>query len=177
MAKSPKPLPTQQILHTLFDYDPDTGLLTWKRRAGLIGKALAWNVRYPGTIAGRPTNFGYVMIGVFGVDYLAHRLIWVWMYGENPSADIDHINSQRNDNRISNLRAATRSQNHQNRINKPGKILPKGVFCPPRCRRYLAAIGARSKKQELGWFDTPEEAHAAYLAAAKEKYGEFARAA
>lgn len=92
------------------DYDPDTGVLTWKRTGSKM-----FNTRFAGTEAGTIATNGYRYIMIGGKLYLAHRLIWRWMTGEWPAAELDHVNMDRLDNRWSNLRAATRGENSCNR--------------------------------------------------------------
>jgi hypothetical protein len=91
----------------LLNYDSNSGLLTWRIDRGYKYKA--------GTIAGTLSNKGYIHIKIGGVRYTAHRLAWVIYYGSEPTNEIDHINRIRNDNRISNLRDVTKSENCRNR--------------------------------------------------------------
>lgn len=165
---------TQKRLRELLKYDPETGLFYWRPRPS---QTRAWNTRYAGTIAGtvRPDN-GYVKIGLEKRNYKAHRLAWLYMAGAWPAHDVDHKNGDRADNRWSNLRAATRTFNNANSsVRSDSTIGLKGVV---RCRdRFHARLTFQGTKYHLGAFDTPEEAHAAYCAKAKEVFGEFARAA
>lgn len=98
------------------------------------------------------------------------------MTGEWPSADVDHKNRDRRDNRWENLRAATRSQNNANRVTTASHGF-KGATYNKRQGRWAAQTKFKGKPVYLGYYDTPEEAHAAYLAAAERLWGEFARAA
>lgn len=158
-------------LHELLEYDPETGSFKWRvdRPSGV--KA--------GDIAGCRDNLGYWKIAVDGRGQVrAHRLAWLYVYGECPKY-IDHINMDRSDNRIANLRPATASQNHGNsHMYANNKIGLKGVSeLPNRAKPYRATIGLNGKTKTIGYFSTPEQAHAAYVAAASLKFGEFARAA
>lgn len=146
------------------EYDPETGLFHRIRRSISAEKV----------IAGAPTHEGYVRIYVDGRSYMAHRLAWFFMTGEWPGNLIDHKNLVKSDNRWCNLREATRAQNSQNSRPQPGKL--RGVTAL-KWGRYQAQIKTNSKYLYLGSFDTPEQAHAAYCAAAEKYFGEFARVA
>ena len=99
---------------------------------------------------------------------MAHRLAWFYTYGKWPNHEVDHINGNRLDNRIANLREATRSQNEF--AAKKGK----GIRWEPKRKKWLARIGVNWKQINLGRYATREEALAAYKKAAKEAFGEFA---
>ena len=145
----------------MFDYDPATGILTWKeptsRRVSV------------GRVAGTPQSAGYIHVGVNGSTRLAHHVIWAWWYGRSPVGDIDHINRDRSDNRITNLREVDRSTNllngeYQNSTGYPGVTqVPSG--------RYVAGIHVRRVRHYIGTFDTPEEAHEAYAERHIQLYG------
>jgi hypothetical protein len=118
----------------------------------------------------------YRLIGIDGEQYAAHRLAWLHFYGEWPKAEIDHINGDGLDNKIANLRLATPAQNRTNALaQKSSKTGFRGVHYHPGARRYRAQICKNNKVLHLGYYDTPEEAHAAYLKAAHEIHGEFVR--
>lgn len=111
-------LPSQEELKKLFEYDPLTGLLFWKIRGGQYFQTSwamnKWNTRY----AGKPalmslSNNGYRYGNLFNKKVRAHRIIWKLTYGYDPK-DIDHINGDRTDNRINNLRSVSRSDNMRN---------------------------------------------------------------
>ena len=164
----PKPLPTQERLQELFDYSVTTGHLYRRqgRNQGLPVALQAKNSRYP-------------TVWVDGRVCLVHRLVWVWVTGQDPaSLHIDHIDRQGTNNAWHNLRLATVSQNLGNacrhRDNTSGF---KGVYRDSESSRWVARITFHYKGIHLGYFDTPEEAHAAYMAAAERLHGEFARAA
>jgi hypothetical protein len=151
------------------DYDPETGLFTWKvNRRGRFARV--------GSKAGTDNGDGQIRINVDGTKHVAHRLAWLYMTGTWPPGLIDHRNLVRSDNRWSNLRLATKSENMANRRapanNKSGL---KGVSRHSQCDRWTAQICKDGQRVHLGLFKTKEEAHAAYTAAAAEMYGEFAR--
>lgn len=104
---------------------------------------------------------------------MAHRIIWKMITGEEPEC-IDHINGFPSDNRWRNLRAATYSLNRANSVSKHRIGLPRGVVLHRKTGRYQAQIETNGKKHYLGLFDQPDEAHEAYVQAAKERFGEFA---
>ena len=151
---------TQERLKELLDYDPETGVFVRKIDRG-GAKA--------GAEAGSYDAHGYKIISVDGVRKKAHRLAWLYVHGCWPVSEIDHINRVRNDNRISNLREANKCTNQQNigpkKCNKSGYL---GVYKHNQCNRWAAKITHNGIVAYLGLFNTPEEAHAAYIAA-KEK--------
>jgi hypothetical protein len=117
---------------------------------------------------------GYVLVGVDGPQYLAHRLAWLYMTGAWPDAEVDHIDGNRANNAWSNLRLASRSQNIANsglRVTNTTGF--KGVF--KARKKFNAKITVNYKSVNLGNFDTKEEASAAYKRAAQAAFGEFAR--
>lgn len=148
-------------LHQLMDYDSSTGLFRAKTSRGCLGK---------GKSAKWHNGNGYIRIEIDGRRYHAHRLAWFYSFGEWPQY-IDHINGDRADNRLQNLRNATQSQNAANM--KRGK--PKGISFDQRTKRWVAQITVNYKNHFLGRFETPEAAHATYCAAALKYFGEFAR--
>jgi hypothetical protein len=164
---------TQSELHELVNYDPETGVFTWRsdRFAGAYKQKL--NAR-AGDVAGAFNTRGYWVIR----NYTAHRLAWLYMTGKWPEADIDHINGDRADNRWSNLRAATRAENLRNvRLRESNKLGLKGVYWQKDKRKYIARIQVNGKVTCLGRFNCPTAAHLAYCRAAKKFHGEFARVA
>ena len=157
-----KTYPPLKTIKKLLDYDPDTGIFRWK----VTGKG-----RKVSKIAGGITH-GYVMIGTkYGLLY-AHRLAWYITYGYLP-IEIDHINHNKLDNRICNLRECTRSQNQANRLPYKNHKY-KGICFEKRLGKYQAQIKHNYKLYYLGLFDTPEAAARAYNAKALELFGEFA---
>ena len=158
-------------LRSLMEYAPETGQFIWLKRTAL-------SFDNCGHVAGgRPNDTGYVKISIGRKLYAAHRLAWLWVYGEWPLGDLDHINRDKADNRILNLRLASNSQNQANspaQRNNKGGI--KGVSWLAGRRKWKAHIGVNRRLVHLGVFDTAEAASAAYLAAAKKYYGEFASA-
>ena len=126
--------------------------------------------------AGRTTKGRYVTIGLFSNTYCAHHLAWFWMTGKWPVSEIDHKNTIRRDNRWSNLRLATTTQNRANtNLRKDNTSGLKGVSWHAQKNKWRARCWIGSKEKHLGLFNTKEAAHAVYAVAAKQEFGEFAR--
>jgi HNH endonuclease len=159
-----KLLPSQDYLRECFDYDPETGALTWKSRPRehfATKEAWAvWNARSAGRPAGWSDKEGYRIVGLVS-HFKAHRLIWKWMTGEEPPDDPDHSNRDRGDNRWDNLRPATRAQQMSNRgLFKNNTSGHSGIH-----RMRDGRYSARLRNRHLGYFPTAEEASAARQAA------------
>ncbi len=155
MAK--KPILTLSRLRQLLEYNPRTGdFIFLVTRGGVT----------PGTVAGSPCRGGYIRILIEGRLYAAHRLAWLNMTGSFPAFDIDHINGVRSDNRWCNLREATRAENMQNYpVPKTSTSGLMGATWHKANGRWRAQIKVGGVKRHLGYFDSPEEAHGAYLVA------------
>ena len=146
-----KPLPSQETLKHLFNYDPETGSLTWKNPNPQARRLK------PGDKAGSINSQGYFLVTVNSESFSVHRLIWMFVYGEDPGEfEIDHINRIRDDNRISNLRLVTHSENLQNTV-------AKGVYLDKRCKKFVAEIMCQGERIYLGLHNTEQEARRAYL--------------
>ena len=169
-----KDLPPAEVLRQLFGYDPGSGKLTWKLRArewfpsDRIHKS--WNGRHAGKEAfTNVDDYGYRRGRLLGNTVRAHTVIWTLVHGEPPNGVIDHINHDRTDNRISNLRVVSKRENHlnsgMNRSNTSG--VTGVVICK---KRWQASITVNHETIYLGRFDRIEDAAAARLAAER-KYG------
>lgn len=165
------------------DYDPKSGHLTW-RDAGpsafptLKGYRI-FKRRFAGRRAGNVNKAtGYAEVCILGRSILVHRLIWAIVYGYDPRADIDHRDLCRSNNRLMNLREATRSQNSMNRsMRSDNKSGIKGVHWHKATGKWAATICVNGKGTHLGTFLTLEDATEARRAASAKVYGDFARAA
>jgi hypothetical protein len=156
-------------LRELLSYDPTTGEFLYRVRVARRTPA--------GSLAGSVNNEGYRHIRVDGRAYKAHRLAWLHVHGTWPGGMLDHIDGDRDNNRIANLREATRSQNLANsRPYRANSKYHKGIN-----RRtsglWDARISHNGKCHFLGCFKTEGEAVAAYASAARNFYGEYARIA
>lgn len=159
---------TVERLKELLNYDPDTGVFTWRVRRGGNAKA--------GGKAGYCHPRGYWCIEINDKLYRAHRLAWLYTTGSWPEGEIDHANMDKSDNRWENIRDASRSQNNANTPLRTDNTSGfKGVHFCKRPRRWQAKVTVNRKQIFLGYYDTREEAHAVYAAAAKHYFGEFAR--
>ena len=158
---------TAERLRELLNYDPKTGEFRWR-----VSFA---NGRHIGDIAGSQTMHGYRAIRINGRCYYEHRLAWLYQMGFWPSGGLDHININRVDNRLSNLRESTQSLNLANspvRVDNSSGF--KGVSWNKRRNKRHAAINA-GMRIHLGYFDKPHLAYAAVCLAARKRFGEFAR--
>jgi hypothetical protein len=172
-------LPSQAQLKELLDYDPDTGLLTWRERDishfKLERDRTAWNRKFTGKEAGHrqmPENRRVVC--VFRVLQFVHRLVWKWMTGVEPDGEIDHKDGNGANNRWDNLRLATSTQNKCNTRKRSNNSSGyKGVNRCSSGPKWCACAHFEGKRRYLGRHDTPEEAYAAYCKAAQQMHGEF----
>lgn len=148
---------TCEMVHYLFDYDETTGI--FKNRTSRSHNSLK------GSVVGSFDKDGYVQIGIGKRKLKAHRMAWLYVYGEWPSLDIDHINGVRSDNRIANLRVVSKAQNQQNRlaVQKNNRTGYPGVSVFQNY--YRARIHVNGRELYLGLYKTPELAAEAYLKA------------
>ena len=156
---------TQDELKKVLSYNPDTGDFYW------INKP---NKKLPAGYKAGCSKSGYVRIHYKDYAYGAHRLAWLYMYGEHPKHLIDHINGDPLDNRIANLREATTFENAQN-IKKPQKNNSHGtlgISYVPNKKLWRARIGVNGKRIYIGKYKSQEDAAQAYLEA-KRKYHPF----
>lgn len=165
---------TAYKIRSFLKYNQDTGTFIWNERRGVRKE---WNTRYAGTVAGYLNQYnGYINIRIGVRNYRANRLAWLYMTGEWPNEEIDHINGDRSDNRMANLRAATRSQNSANRgLGSNNSSGLKGVSRITRNGKWQSGIFGGRQRRHLGVFDCPAAAHFAYIVAADKAFGEFAK--
>lgn len=153
VPKSLTPDITQEQVKSLLHYDMETGVFTRMVRTSNRIKV--------GDIAGSINVDGYLLIMLHGIRHQAHRLAWLYVYGVWPTNDIDHADGNKTNNRISNLRDSTNSENHQNRR------MAKGYSFCKAAGKWMATIKVDGKCHYLGVFSAESEARAAYLAAKK----------
>lgn len=147
----------------VFSYDP------------VVGHLFRRNCETP---AGRLLQNGYLAVSLDGIVWREHRLIWIWVHGVVPGEydEIDHIDGNRTNNRIDNLRLVTRLQNQWNsKVRTDNTSGFKGVSWNKKAKRWAANISIGGRVTYLGMYDTAEEAHEAYAVRAKEMRGDFAR--
>ena len=160
------------------EYDPESGKLFWKAKDttnDASGKAKAWNGLYAGKETGSGNAWGYLVVNMWGTPYRAHRLAWAIYYGEEPPEMIDHINGNRTDNRLCNLRAATATENVRNRVvRKDSRTGLKGVTFHSGSGKWRARISVNKTKIDLGLHGSAHDAAEAYQAAAIRHFGEYA---
>lgn len=145
---------TLERLRDALIYDADTGIFEWREKGnGRVRKQ-----------AGFMTGKGYRRVCLDQVEYAASRLAWFYVHGTFPDGECDHIDGNRDNNRISNLRDVTHAQNLQNKrvAQKRSKTGFMGVW--KKRSKFAASIRLNGKQTHLGVFDTPEDAHAAYIA-------------
>jgi hypothetical protein len=162
-------------LRSVLMYDSLNGEFRWKYREDVPNNI---NGRVAGKVAGTVTPNGYVAITINKRIYQAHRLAWLFVNGEWPDDEIDHINGDPGNNRIDNLRLATRQENQRNvGLRKNNTTGVPGVSWHTASGKFRAAIRTGGKRLHLGLFDTLEEAAAARRAAEIKYYGNFRRVA
>lgn len=153
-------------LRSMIEYNPETGKFyaLYSHKDLPVGREV-------GCI-----DSGYVRLSVAGKIYKGHRLAWFYTYGEWPSGDIDHVNGDKSDNRICNLRKASRGQNMMNiGLKKHNTSGYKGVSYYRKTGKWKAQIQSNGKKVGLGYFDDIRDAAEAYIFAALELHGDYAR--
>jgi hypothetical protein len=157
---------TQEILKANLVYEPDTGHFRWLAKSGSPIKE--------GTIAGSIKD-GYIRIKIQGKNYYAQRLVWLYMYNENPVMDIDHINGKYWDNRLINLRLASRSENNYNAaLRLDNKSGVKGVSWSKSMKRWKADITINKVRTIIGYYHDLEEAETAINKARDKAHKQFA---
>lgn len=174
------PLPPQAYLRECFDYDQNTGVLTWRERPTAHFKTEHrknnFNSRYAGTIAGHKTPRGYLNVRI-GKAYLAHRVIWKWMTGRDPVGEVDHRNEDKSCNRWTNLREASHQQNTFNRkAPRTSATGMKGVVWNKDRKKFAAYARLHGKSTFLGYYQTSDAAAGAYRAAVAPLHGDFINA-
>ena len=167
-----KEYPSKETLDALFSYDPENGILTWKGRPETSPEIKTWNKRFAGKRAGTlrsagPLGSSGLAVKISREGFVVHRIIYLMQTGHLPD-QVDHIDRNPLNNKWSNLRACSHSENMQNRgVRKDNKLKYPGVFRQYRsgAKPYRAQIQIDNRRISLGYSDTPEGAYALYVAA------------
>jgi hypothetical protein len=171
---------TADLANQMLAYSPADGTFMWLVRDGVDHATKIVNARFAGKAAGcidHRSGYRYIRIRGFGI-YAAHRLAWLMRTGSWPTDEIDHRDRDGGNNRWSNLREASRSENGANRgVHKHSKSGLKGVYWDADRGLWAAEIRFNRKRQHLGRFARSEDATRAYAEAAASLHGEFARVA
>ncbi len=146
-------------LREVMEYNSETGIFRWRLRLS--------NRVQIGDFAGCLTPTGYISCNIDGKPYKAHRLAWLYVYGNLPSEQIDHINGCRSDNRIVNLRQANNAENQQNRLAQKNNTSGFLGVCPFPNNKWRAQIRVNGKNFHLGLYKTKDLAFEAYQYAKK----------
>lgn len=154
---------TIEILSELLNYNPDTGLFTWKHRDRKWFKAerdfKRWNNRHANKHALDTNSLGYKLGYIFYRRYLAHRVAFAIHHGYWPTDQIDHINRDRSDNRIENLRAVSNAENMKNlSMHKNNTSGVMGVYWSITTKKWYVQINVDGKKKHLGYFVDKQDA-------------------
>jgi hypothetical protein len=168
-------MPSQEYLQECFEYDEDTGILTWKvRPLHHFENSHSMNVsnaQFPGKKI-LNNKKGYYVVKIKGKYYQVNRIVWKLLKGTEPENIIDHIDGDSLNNKIGNLREASNSENSRNvKFNKTNKLGVKGVC--QKCNKYQAQISYDGEVHSLGFYDTVEEASLVYQIASLKHHGEF----
>jgi hypothetical protein len=147
--------PSPELLRKLLRYEPDTGLLFWRERDLSMFKRKSngrgWNTRYTDTEAGAIDGKGYLSINVLGRLYIGHRVIWAMVHGKWPTHQIDHIDGNRLNNRIENMRDVTSQDNGMNAaMNSKNTSGHAGVYLNKRSNLWCAQMKHLGRTYHLG---------------------------
>lgn len=165
---------TAEQVRAMLEYNENTGEFRWKPRTpdmfedgnqGRAANAKAWNTKLSGKIAGVRCGNGYTAIAIKNKKYYAHRLAILMVTGKWPNHQVDHVNGDRSDNRLCNIREASQYENMQNCTFSTNNSGYTGVSFKAKTIRWIAQINAYGKQIYLGSFKTKEEAAKAYLKA------------
>lgn len=157
---------TAELAREFYDYDAETGVLRWRKKFCACVN--------PGDVAGTLNSDGYLQVGFKFKVYTVHRVAWLHATGKWPDGVIDHINGIRTDNRLVNLRDASLAVNQHNRRGLARNNTSGFTGVRRLQNAWRAGIWRDGKSHFLGYFQTPEEAHAAYLQAKRQLHDGFA---
>lgn len=158
---------TVDRLRELTHYDPETGAFTWRKSKGA---AMAGS-----PVGGKHRVKGYGEACIDGMYFQTHRLVWFYANGRWPIGQIDHINGQRDDNRLHNLRDVSQSENQQNRTHSNrGKKYSDLIGAYWSTNGWFSTILIAGKQVYLGRFETDQQAHEAYIRAKRTHHNGYA---
>ena len=161
-------LPSIDYLRQRLRYEPETGKLYWRRCATVSTR---WNTRHAGKEAGSINRYGYRIVFLEGAAIRAHRIVWSMTHGAWPDQDIDHVDHDRANNRIENLRVVSRKDNCRNAsLSKRNTSGHAGVTWCRRTQKWQAQIAPNRRTVHLGRFHDITDA-IAVRKAAEEEYG------
>lgn len=176
--KKSKSLPHHnfEYIFSRISYDPNTGEFYWKPRKIIKIQDKTWNAKFAYKQAGYIRKNGYRSIVIEKKEYMCGRLAWFLINKKWPKEEIDHINLNKIDDRISNLREATRFQNASNKFLQSNNTSGfRGVWKRKNLNSWCAEICKEGKRIKLGSFSSPEKAYEVYKKAAAKLHGEFTR--
>ena len=162
-----RPLPPLEELKEFLDYNPDTGIFTWIKGRQSIKV---------GQVAGKANGNGYLRIRFKGIKYFAHRLAYYMYHGIDPLEKlVDHIDGDKSNNKINNLRLASKSQNAMNRINLASDNTSgvTGVYWYKKFKKWIATIQVNKVYKYLGSFTNKEDAIKVRREAEIKYFGDF----
>ena len=177
--------PTAECIRQILDYNPKTGIFVWKRRSPNVfkdgghsreHKCAVWNTKFAGKNAGTINNKGYGSIVIRGIAMAAHRLAFLYVNDIYPNDQIDHIDGNRSNNKISNLREAVNGQNRNNaKLQKNNTSGDKNVHYCKSAKKWLVRFNINEKKITV--FRSRDLELSALVASEWRDYlhGEFAR--
>lgn len=175
-----KALPPHIYLTQCFNYEPLTGIVTWKSRPRSHFNTdrgfNQTNSRFSGKVVGSKDKDGYLIVRIDGTNYRLSRIVWKIYHGTDPFYEIDHIDTNKENNSIANLRDVNHIVNSLNR-NKPSsnKSGYLGVHFCKEMRKFRATIRVNGINKSLGFYETPEDAHSAYKHEANLLFGKLKR--
>jgi len=153
---------TQEGLKEVLCYNQDTGAFLWLQSRGAAKS---------GHLAGSTCSDGYTLIKISGKSYKAHRLAWLYVHGVWPREQIDHINGNRRDNRMCNLREASKKQNRENtKLHSSNSTGFRGVYWDKEVQKFRAQVKHNGRAECIGYFDSAEMAGAAAAARRSEVF-------
>jgi len=159
---------TQDYLKSRLTYSPEDGAFYWKRKPVVGKQGAGWNIKYVDKRAGYISISGYELIRIDYLTWRAHRLAWLYVHGRMPASDIDHINHDRSDNRIINLREVTGGDNQKNKsMHKNNTSGTAGVIWNPTNENWMTQIRVNYRTVHIGSYAEKRDAIIARKAAEK----------